>query len=201
MKAYLNISDARYAMNTMAARLSADQIARATARAINHTTAKGKTVAASGVVKRYNLHRSQVKPRMKIKRATQFKQYGIVNAATKPIPLIDFVGTHQTRKGVRVQAMRGKWKTVNSAFIITTKKGRRGVFARGQHEAGGEFKFRDKRIIKTGPDLPIQELSSVSIYTGAVNDGVMEELKPIATVHYEKRLAHEMKNIINGITR
>ena len=198
MKAYVNIADARDTMREMTRNLSAEQVARATARAINHTTAKAKTDSTRSITKRYNLGRAQVK--LKQVRANQRKQYGMLNASTKPVPLISYKGTRQTKRGVKVQVLRGQTKTIKGAFITTTKKGRRGVFARGEHQ-GYEFKFRHKRIVKSGPDMPIEELYSTSIYASGVNDHVQNEIKPIATSQFQIRLAHELKNIASGITR
>lgn len=184
----------------MAKQLSPDQMAKATARAINHTLAKSNTVAKRSILQRYNLHKTQVQgKRLQIKRAFPRKLDGRLNAGTKPIPLISFLGTHQSRAGVRVTVIRGKKQLIRGAFITTTHKGRRGVFARGEHTTGGIFHFRHKRIVKTGPDMPIEELSTVSIYSAGTAEPVQQGLTSLVNREYSNRLLHEMQVVITGV--
>lgn len=183
-------------------KLTPDQIRRATARAINHTTAKAQTPAKRTILTRYNLHRSQVQDkRLKQKRATPSNLNGGVNASTRPIPLISFAGTHAIKtKGVAVTIIKGQKRIIKGAFITTTKAGRRAVFARGQHTKGGTFEWRHKRIVKRGPDMPIEELSTVSIFATGMSAPVQDKMESVVKTSYPQRLVREMENIIKGIT-
>lgn len=196
----VNTTQAQATLRTMARRFTAEQIARATARAINHTTAKGKTIAAQAMLQRYNMPSAGLKKKMPIGKAFPRKLSGKVDASTKPMPLLGFKGTRQTSKGVSVAIVKGERKVIRGAFIQTTRKGRKGVFARGQHTKTG-FEFRHKRIVKSGPDMPIEELYSVSTFTAGDSSTVQGRLSNMVGSSYTSRLIKELDNIAQGITR
>jgi hypothetical protein len=199
MAVHVNTTQAQATLRTMARRLSSEQIAKATARAINHTLAKGKTAGAQGITSRYNMPSKGLKQRLPLVKASQRKLSGKVDASTKPIPLLAFRGTKQNSKGVSVAVVKGERKTIRSAFIQTTRKGRKGVFARGQHTSNG-FEFRHKRIEKTGPDMPIEELYSVSTFSAGDSVEVQGRISSVVHSSYTSRLIHEMQRIANGST-
>lgn len=202
MSIHVDTRQARETIGRMAAGLSAQQIDRATARAINHTSAKARTPIKSEIRQRYNIQAKALAGKgTSLTKAFLRKLQGSVDASTRPIPLILFNGTKQTDKGVQATVVRGQRKLIKGAFITTTKAGKRGVFARGQHQDGGGFKFRHKRIVKKGPDMPIEQLNSVSIYTGGISNPVQRTVEAIVGSAYPKRFVHEVQAILKGITR
>lgn len=200
MSIHVDTRQARETIGRMAAGLSAQQIDRATARAINHTSAKARTPIKGEIRRRYNIQAKALAGKgTSLTKAFPRKLQGSVDASTRPIPLILFNGTRQTDKGVTVTVLRGQRKLIRGAFITTTKAGKRGVFARGEHHEGG-FKFRHKRIVKKGPDMPIEQLNSVSIHTGGISKPVQQTISTLVSTQYPKRFVHEIQAILKGIT-
>lgn len=200
MAVHVDTRQAQATMREMARRLSSEQIKRATARAINHTTAKGKTSASQAILQRYGMKSAGIKKRLPIGKAYPRKLEGKVDASTRPTPLISFAGVRQNANGVSVAVVKGQRKVIRGAFIQTTKKGRRGVFARGKHN-GTQFEFRHKRIAKSGPDMPIEELSALSMFGAGDSTPVQSVISTMVSTTYTQRLMHEMQQIANGVTR
>ncbi|MGI9161080.1 MAG: hypothetical protein ACR2K1_15140, partial [Saprospiraceae bacterium] len=142
----------------------------------------------------YKVRVGEVTKTMQIRRATarQVAQHGMLLAKGSPLPLIGF-GARQTKRGVSVNIM-GTRKLIKSAFILNLSKGGRGVFGRGTY-SGGEFQFRHKRIRKTGSDLPITQLTSVSVPKAMSNNIVLKNLAEVINTKFPGRLTHELMRI------
>lgn len=100
----------------------------------------------------------------------------------------------QTNKGVTVAIKKKQRRTINSAFVASAG-GIVGVWARGQY-SGGDFEFRSKRIRKSGPDLPIELLRSVSIAAAFNEDKVSNAFNNRAVEVFTQRYAHELNKIL-----
>ena len=135
---------------------------------------------------------------MRIHRANarQIVQVGMLLAKGSPLPLIGF-NARQTKRGVSVNIM-GARATVKKAFIGTLRNGGRGVFARGTY-SGSEFQFRTKRIRKSGSDLPITELKTVSIPKALGNSVVIKHLTEKINTHFPGRLTHELMRLRTSV--
>ena len=174
--------------------LSTAQLGRGIARAINHTLGVTKTSVNAEIRKVYKIRAKDIRPTLSVKRAyaRQLMQTGLLLAKGTRLPLIGF-RARQSKRGVSVNVM-GTRALIKSAFIITTKSGQRGVFGRGTYK-GGEFAFRNKRLKKSGNDLPITEMTTLSVPKAMSNSVILRHLSDKIATHFPQRLTHELMRI------
>ena len=195
MPIHVNTTQAQATLRTMARRLSKENMALATARAINHTAAKANTQAKRAILEKYNLHKTQVQEKkLRIQKASRNDLRGALLGYARPIALISFTGTHQTKAGVRVTAIRGQKKLIRRSFIAHGKGGNRGVFARGKYVSKGKFEFSDDNRAK------ITWLDGVNIAATGESAEVQGCVDSVVHNSYTSRLIHEMQRIANGNT-
>lgn len=95
-----------------------------------------------------------------------------------------------------IEIKKGQSKSIGSAFLMQSKGGV--IWAgRGTYNSQYNFAWRDKRVSKTGNDLPANKLLTPSIYATAVNNAVQRKAEPIITDRYMQRLMH---NLTAGVT-
>lgn len=174
--------------------LNQKQLAVGIARAINRTLEQSKTAARKEIQTVYKIRAKDVNKAMSIRRAAarQIAQHGMLLAKGTKLPLIGF-GARKTKRGVSVNVM-GVRKLVRSAFITTMPSGHRGVFGRGYY-AKGDFEFRKKRNFKNGNDLPITELTTVSVPRAMSNNVILKHLADTINTKFPGRLTHELMRI------
>ena len=177
--------------------LSADKVALGTARAINHTLAKGKTAASKEIRSVYNIKASYVGKAISITKSSRTTLEGTINISGSPMPIMAF-SPRQTQKGVAVTIKRGNRKLINRAFIRRMKSGHIGVYARGEYESNS-FAFRKKRIKKVGADLPIEELKTTSIPSAFTTQTIITAVATKLEADLGKRLEHEFTQLISKI--
>ena len=193
----IDVKQAVKQLSKLTAQLSAEQTALATARAINHTIAKGKTEASRQIRSVYNIKAKEVGKAISITKSTRTSLEGSINISGSPMPIIAF-SPRQTRKGVAVTIKKGSRKVIQRAFIQRMKSGHTGVYARGEYGSDG-FKFRRKRAKKTGPDLPIQELLTTSVPQAFQADAVIRAVGTKLEAGLASRLEHEFRHIISKL--
>lgn len=174
--------------------LSQKQMARGVARAINHTLGVTKTASRREITGIYKIRAKDINQSFRIQRATarQLIQTGMLLSKGSRLPLIGF-SARQTKRGVTVN-VKNQRKLIRSAFIATMPSGHRGVFGRGNYSSG-EFQLRKHRIRKNGNDLPITEMTSISVPKALSNDVVLRNLGRKIESHFPARLMHELMRI------
>lgn len=177
--------------------LTGDELNKGVGRAINHTIRKARTQSSRAIRQVYAVKHKYIKKALSIRKASRFKQTGKLIASGQPIPLIAF-SARQTQKGVSVAIKKGQRKTIRSSFKATMPSGHTGVFARGKYR-GGEFQFRKKRIVKTGPDLPITELKTLSIPKQFQQKRVAISVRDKVNEDYPDRLIHELRYLAGKV--
>jgi predicted transcriptional regulator len=173
--------------------ISTDRRKLAVARAINHTMAKIKTMSSREIRKIYALDAKTVNDALRQVKADRLTLTGKVIGKGKPIPLYKFKA-RQTKQGVTVTVINGKRKFIPGVFLAKMKNGHMGVMFRGKY-AGRNMQRRKNRIAKTGPDLPITQMSGVSIPKSLTNDVVTKSLMRGINEMFPKRLEHEIKRV------
>lgn len=178
--------------------LTAHNIKRGVSNAINHTLGVSKTMVRRSIQGQYKIRAKELNKAMRIQRASarQPVQYGMLIAKGSPLPLIGF-GARQVKRGVSVNVLSGR-TVIKKAFIGSMRTGYRGVFARGTY-SGSEFQFRTKRIRKSGSDLPITELKTVSIPKALGNSVVIKHLTEKINTHFPGRLTHELMRLRTSV--
>lgn len=101
----------------------------------------------------------------------------------------------KSRTGLAVEIRKGQSAIIPSAFLMQS---RGGVIwaARGAYNSQFNFVWRNKRVSKSGNDLPANKLLTMSIYASAINKTVQQGTEPRISERYLQRLTH---NLTEGI--
>ena len=90
-----------------------------------------------------------------------------------------------------IEIRRGQSRTIGSAFIMQSKGGI--IWAgRGTYNSQYNFAWRNKRVNKSGNDLPANKLLTPSIYATAVNNSVQRKVEPVISDRYYQRMMHNL---------
>ena len=190
---HINTKDAIRSLNKSLGNVTPDNQRKAINRALNRGIKAGRTAGSKEVRKTYNMSAKSITKATSLTNANKNRLYATLDISGRPISLMNFK-PKQTKKGVTVAVKKKERRTINSAFI-SAAGGIVGVWARGQY-SGGEFEFRSRRIRKSGPDLPIELLRSVSIAAAFNNDKVLTTFNNRAVEVFAQRYEHELKKIL-----
>jgi hypothetical protein len=220
----VNTSSAQRQLRVLKQQLSPKEIAKATARAINHSLSKSRTISRKEVKRVYNISQKNLEG-INIHRANSNNLQGDLFASRKPIPLDAFAPKQEfgnvrynitkrgkltakvlnrTNKnptsGISIEVFRGNREVIPYAFLIPGGAVR--VFARGEYRQGTQYGFiqRHQRVSSTGNDTPIKPLITLSTFGSIINDNVITSISKEIRVIYPNRLVHEMEYIINHVS-
>ena len=203
----ITVSDAIWKLKREFNHFTNGQVSLAVARALNHTIAKAKTAAGRDVRSVYKVKLKNINKALKVVKATRSTQTAMIKVSVRPLPIYAF-GARQNKKGVSVNVM-GQRKTIRSAFIASGRRGgsgtgqgvadlgtsgHKGVFVRGRY-SGTSLTYRTKRINKKGPDTPIEEVMTSSVFGMMVNKNVSKAVADKIESSFSVRLLHEFKRI------
>ena len=218
---FIKTDDAERVVKDLGLTLSARNIAQAQSRAINVTLRKARTKARGEVKKVYNISQKNLDG-IDYRKATSSNLRGELVASQKPLPLDAFApiqvgrtGSIQITKrgarkvkhfrrekknvpgGVSIEIFKGKRQVIPFAFMLPN--GALRVFARGEYKGNKQFGFvqRFHRVNKTGSDLPIKPLITLSVYGEVLNDKVMGAIKTEVSGEYPKILENQLKNVLD----
>jgi hypothetical protein len=150
-------------------------------RALNKTLTGVKTDSSAKVRETLNASKKVVDETLKVQKASFGKMSAAIHSTGRPLPLIGFTGTRQTKKGVSVMIKKGRpRKVIPGTFIATMKTGHKGVF------------WRDKVGTKTVSRLPISERYSSRVPDILSNEPVMKDVLSKADERLHKNLMHEL---------
>jgi hypothetical protein len=189
---HINTDMAAEAIKQQFSKLTTDKLNLGLARAINHTVAKAKSSSSRDLRAAYQIQSKYAKKALAVSKASRNSLEGKLMASGKPIPLMAFK-PRQNKQGVSIRVKNSR-KTIKSAFIATMPSGHKGVFARGMYTKDG-FKFRTKRVKKTGPDTPITELNSQSVQGMYANKVIVNNLRTKIEDSFPKRFVHELTRL------
>jgi Prophage minor tail protein Z (GPZ) len=165
-------------------------IPAATLRALNKTAAQAKTQAGREIRQRYNIGSRELGRHISVTRASRTSLVAIVRPSGRKLPVYAF-GARQTRAGVRVTIKRGAPRVIAHAFIVRTRSGHVGVFARGR--------YAGKSFVHQKPRLPITELFSVGVPQAFGARVVYEALARKVREKFPAILEHEIRYAISGL--
>jgi len=177
-------------------KLSADEINRLTAGAINRALKRGITDKSQGInaeVKRnFNIQAKYLKDMAKVspKASGRNALYGGIKLRYDPIPVAAFKSSlEQTDQGVSVMIQKGKKTEIPHAFIATRgktdkyKRGKRAgaikitddthVFARGKYSKSGFVPSKDRG--REGHS-PLSRMHTVSPFAMGLSERVAKEV-------------------------
>lgn len=177
------------------ANLTGSQFNQGLARALNEVIDKSRTSAAKQMKSVYNVNSKDLKKQMKSYKATRSTLTASIRVSQRPMPLAAF-SPRQTKKGVSVNIL-GKRKLIKGAFMAQMISGHKGVFARGRY-VNREFVFRKTRVIKTGPDLPIDELVTVSPFSMLMNHKVTSTVAKKMESDFQPALIKQLNRVSAG---
>lgn len=165
-------------------------IPTATVRALNKTGAQAKTQAGREIATRYNISSRVAGRQIRVTRATKVSLTAIVRPSGRKIPVMAFQA-RQTAAGVRVHIKRGSPRVIAHAFIVRTRSGHIGVFARGRYSGG--------RFVHEKPRLPITELFTVGVPQAFGNRVVIEALQRKVREKFPGIMEHEIRFAITKL--
>jgi hypothetical protein len=169
---------------------------KATVAALNRTATTVRAAAVREIRREYGgLKAGAIRDELKIRRANRALLNAVIDLKGSRLPLIDFDARWKPGwKGVTVRVKRGR-KLIPHAFIATMANGHRGVFVRAQSAKSGNVEFRfgkGSRRRKTGRDLPVAELTGISLPRAFVNKNVQAVLKTLAAETFIKNFRAEL---------
>ena len=194
---HIDVGPAIQAIEKNIGALGTRAVKTAVSRALNHTAQKARTAANKRIREVYNIKARDVRKAMKHVRATARHLEARIDVTGAPLPLIAF-GARSVKHGVSVAVLQGQRKVIQRAFIQTMSSGHKGIYARGQYQSG-RFGFRTKRISPKGNDLPIGELTSVSVPHTIAHAAVMASIAEGIQRDFSSRLNHELSRMAAGI--
>ncbi|MGL4787031.1 MAG: phage tail protein [Cetobacterium sp.] len=176
---------------------------KATARAINHTTAKAKTQMKRKVGKDYYIKQGDVDKTLKVKKASWTNPFATITSKSRVLGLDKF---KVTVKGGVVRAAISKlegYKDRKGGFIANVKnfsggswrreKGRNIFTPNFSHKSGARV---FKRIGKKR--LPVKSLYGASVPGMIGSKNVIADLNKFVIVETNKRLSHEVGRLLGG---
>lgn len=185
--------------------LSKEEINKSVVYAINHTILKSRTQAGRSIRGIYKVRGKDLSKSWNIEKATPDDVAAMLNAYNRPMPVSAF-SPRQRKDGISIR-IKNTRKVIKSAFFALGRRGgagtsqgvaqlgtsgHRGVFARAEY-SGNKLKFRDKRKRRTGPDVPITEVKTLSVPGAARELAVITALSHQMNKDFPVRLAHEFR--------
>jgi hypothetical protein len=167
-------------------------------RGLNKTLTGVKTDASTEVRKVLNVKKAAVDETFKITKASVTSLSCAIKSTGKPLALIDFTGTRQTKVGVSVLVKKEKGrKVMPGAFIAQMKSGHKGVYWRDWHGDTAPAKGKKRTIpyakLPAMYRLPIRELFGPRAPDILENDPVMGAVLKKADERLHKNLQHELE--------
>lgn len=176
---------------------------KATARAINHTTAKTKTQMKRTVGKDYYIKQGDVDKTLKVKKASWTNPFATITSKSRVLGLDKF---KITVKGGVVRAAVSKiegYKERKGAFISNVRDFKGGSW----EKKGGKNKFipnysdtKSIRILKRKSSLrlPLKTLHGASVPGMIGNENIIIALNNFVVKETNKRLSYEVGRLLGG---
>lgn len=164
-------------------------------RAINRSLTSVRAEAVTLIALDLNMTQTKIRDSFTMYKATVANPTGGVVSKSKPIPLIDFIGTRAlARGGVSVQVKRtGERVKLLHAFIATMKSGHRGVFEREAGNFGRKFEIlKNYAALPKKYRLPIEEMFGPRITDEYAKGPIIEATQRRAAEVYTSNYEHEL---------
>lgn len=180
--------------------LSANQILRATAQAINGVMGKGVIPRIKkGVKEQYNIKQKYLN-RMAVvfPKAYGNRLYAGIKLNYSPIPIIGF-GPKQTQSNISVSIHKGKTVVIHNSFIATMSTGHKGVYSRGQYVKKRGF-VPEKEKTKYGK-IRITELKTASPFTMGTSKSVADDVREYMGKEITARVTGILNDRVNKLKK
>jgi len=136
------------------------KLEKAGVRALNKTATSVRQASSVEVRQTLNIKASFVKRLLVIRKARRGQMRSSIESSYEKVPVIQFGGVRQTKKGVSVRMRKDKpRKTFSGAFIAKMPNGHTGVFRRSL-SAGKRSKGRPST---SSPNLKITEIHGPTV--------------------------------------
>lgn len=201
MKIFIDTKDAEKQLRSHFWGLSKSEQDKAIARGMNDAIKQSRTVAKRSIMEQYNMKAKHVASKLlPIKRATPSNLEATLSASANPVPVSDFKGLSQTEEGVSVSIKKGQRSLVRGAFM--TEATGKAVLARNWSKGkkkyqNGKFAFRNKRLEKKGPDMPIASYLTVSPLKAGLAAAATEAVQKKYIEAFQRRALHHLQRALN----
>lgn len=219
----VNVQRAIRVLQEEGERLGRRNLNKAISRALNESILAGRTQARSSVKSLYNIPQRYLGG-INVIKSTSVSLVAKLYASSTPIPMDAFSPKFQTstmsitisrrgeqrtrtrqraRKniaaGVSIEIRKGNKETIPYAFMIQGGKPR--VFARGEYKNGTSFGFvqRNKRVNKSGADIPVKPLLSVTVHAAVINQRsigqIQQKVNAVFPVSIQRNIAYMLSSV------
>jgi len=171
---------------------------KATVRALNRAGDQSVTAASREIRRVYNISAGFARRQIKVRdRARKGKLYFTIRIFSKRIPLSEF-RPRQTRRGVTISVKKGSRKLIPRAFLARMASGHLGVMVRAQGGKGRPvFRFGKGSGMKGRawgePDLPISELTTLSVPRMFLERTVRSAVSKVAVDSFNKNFEQQLR--------
>lgn len=167
-------------------RFSQNEIALATARAINRTLSKGKTRVGREIRAKYKMKLADLNNMLEVGKASRRDLTGTIQGSARTLTIGRFVSNVEAWKSgtdtnLEAEIIKGANKLLMKKFFINPKNGL--IMAKGAY-IGGKFVYD-----KAGKVRPIK---TVSPYAASINQGVQKQYAGAMQEWFTDRLMHEL---------
>ena len=167
-------------------RFSNQEIALATARAINRTLSKGKTRVGREIRAKYKMKLADLNNMLEVGKASRKDLTGTIQGSARTLTIGRFITNINAWKSgtdpiLEAEIIKGANKLLMRKFFINPKNGL--IMAKGAY-IGGKFVYD-----KSGKVRPIK---TVSPYAAAINQGVQNQYAGAMQEWFIQRLMHEL---------
>jgi hypothetical protein len=170
--------------------------ARAVSRALNRTATTVRAEAARVIAPQVRpLRIGEIRRAIAVRRSTPDTLVAVVRAGGRRRIPITALGARQTRAGVRVR-VGGRSFLIQHAFIGPVRGGRDGARIRAPDFKGqlvDAVRYRQKRVNRSGMDVPIAEIFAPGIPAVFVERQVLEVLGRVARERFAVAIAQEVR--------
>lgn len=183
-------------------RLSADQILKITAGAINGVLQRSSIPRINKKVKEeYNITQKYLSRTAQLKpKATAYKLWGGISLNDSPIPMIAFKPKWRRKKrnpsALTVEIRKGRTEVVRHAFIATMASGHKGVFARGKYS---KKKFEHGNEKTQSGKTRITQIHSPSPFKMATIRTVADDVREHMGIEVLKRVEGALQGAVDRI--
>lgn len=171
-----------------------DQAPAAVARALNRSLTTVRAEASKEIRSVLNLPASRTKDAISVHRASPATHVAAIRIAGRQIPLSQFTGTRQTKKGVSVKVKKtGSREVIPGTFLARMASGHVGVFWRRKGSTHrGALRSSPKHRVTYRPELAIDERFSLAVQQ-VLKEANLSRLIAVAKARFRTEIVREIE--------
>lgn len=171
-------------------KLTPQQVKLATARAMNRTIAKSKTLMSRAIRAKYKMKMADLNGKLITSKASQNRLQAELKGSTRTLTIGRFVSNVESwRAGsdtnFEAEILKGDSKMLPRGLFVNPKNGL--IMGKGEYSGGRFVKNKYGKL---------QAIKTVSPYASAINEEIQNEQGPEIEEYYANRLWHEVRYLV-----